>query len=249
MRLVGALMFIALTGSLAAAEEAAPTAVEAKAPRPKLPLRVVKTLPETHQALVFDTQRHTHLIVEVGTGIDGFTVADIDDDTVTFNAPGGIELVLVATPSMTATATAAPRSNEKTGSGSSEPAPMDPYGEVEPRVVEAPPPVPVVSAAAPAPVVLPRASLDAALANFSTLAGSVHATLTPDGVRLDWVAPDSLFAHAGLAAHDLVVGVDNHPLRSLDDAASLYARAATARNVTIQLVRGAKPIALRVAIE
>ncbi len=59
----------------------------------------------------------------------------------------------------------------------------------------------------------------------------------------------SVFAKAGLVAGDLVTSVDGKPLRSLDDAADLYARASKARSMNAQLVRGGKPVALRVAIQ
>ena len=66
--------------------------------------------------------------------------------------------------------------------------------------------------------------------------------------RPDSVAPASLFARAGLRAGDVVTAVDGRPLRSIDDAAELYARAGTARNIAIQVVRADKPITLHIAI-
>ena len=68
-------------------------------------------------------------------------------------------------------------------------------------------------------------------------------------MRVDIVAADSIFAKAGLRAQDTIVSVDNQPLHSIDDAASLYARAATARNVSIQVLRAGKPLTLRVVIQ
>jgi S1-C subfamily serine protease len=80
------------------------------------------------------------------------------------------------------------------------------------------------------------------------LTASVHGAFTPAGVRIDGVAADSLFARIGLRAGDVVDAVDGRPLRSIDDTATLYARAASARNVVIHVQRASKPLTLRVAI-
>jgi hypothetical protein len=98
MRLVGVVLFVALAGSVASADEGTP-AVE---PRPepvkaKVPLRLVRMLPETHQALLFDRQRGTHVLAEIGGTVNGFKVADIDDDEVTLEGAAG-EVVLTAPP-------------------------------------------------------------------------------------------------------------------------------------------------------
>lgn len=45
-----------------------------------------------------------------------------------------------------------------------------------------------------------------------------------------------------------MTSVDGRPLRSLDDAANLYARASSLRAATIQVTRAGKPVVLRVAI-
>ena len=69
------------------------------------------------------------------------------------------------------------------------------------------------------------------------------------GAHLDAVAPDSLFAKAGLQAGDTITAVNNQPLRSLDDAATLYARAGAMKSATIQVIRAGKPVSLRLAIQ
>ena len=107
---------------------------------------------------------------------------------------------------------------------------------------------PATTDAPDAPIVIARAELDAALADFSKLASSARGAFTPTGVRIDHVLAGSLFAKVGIRAGDTIVSVDRLPVRSLDDAASVYARASTARNVTLQLVRGGKALSLRVTI-
>jgi membrane-associated protease RseP (regulator of RpoE activity) len=94
-----------------------------------------------------------------------------------------------------------------------------------------------------------KADVTAALGNFGALASAVRGSFTADGAHLDAVAPDSLFAKAGLQAGDTVTAINNQPLRSLDDAATLYARAGSMKSATIQIVRAGKPLSLRLAIQ
>ena len=323
MRLVSTLLFLALTGTIAGADGASPTenanaaqpvAVVAKA---KVPLRVVRILEETQQALLFDKVKGTHVLAEVGSSIDGFTVQDIDDDEVTLVGENGTQVVLAApdwrrhraddapTGARPATPAVKPAAAPAAVAADAAMAPIDPYAEpdapirtvdaqVPPhaidagdggvRVAEAPGPTPAPPVAAPpaaappvattsapaatpvvttalavpapapaidpdAPLVLPRADVAAALSNFGKLAGSVRGTFTPTGVKLESIVAGSLFAKIGLRAGDLIASVDNHPLHSIDDAAELYARASSARNVSIQLTRAGKPITLHVLIQ
>src|SRR4051812_14485968 len=95
MRLVAGVLSLALFAPLARAEDTAtppatsPTPPPAPAPIPaplapsaRVPFRVVRVMPETRQALLFDRSRNTHVLVEVGGKLDGYTIEDIDDDTV-----------------------------------------------------------------------------------------------------------------------------------------------------------------------
>ena len=107
-----------------------------------------------------------------------------------------------------------------------------------------PPATPV--AADPA---LTRREVNAALADFALLTNSVRGSFTPAGVKIDTVLDGSMFARAGLRAGDVITLIDGRPMRSLDDAAALYARASTARLVIAQVIRGGKPTTLRVTIE
>ena len=290
MRLVVGLVAVLVSGSIAHAE-----GVKA----PKIPLRVVRTLPDSHQALLFDRSRGTHVLADVGMTIDGYLVEDIDDDQVTLSA-SGTQVVLAAPEPSPSPAPAGPM-------------PLDPYGEPELRVrdVDAPraisagqdgvrvadapdvtgapgapttasspaptqpapvqpaptpatsdaadafaaaltasaPATPTAAPAAGTPVVLGRHEADVALADFGALAGAVHGSFTPAGAKLESLAPGSLFAKAGLRAGDTVTAVDGKPLRTLDDAADLYARAATVRTVTVAVLRAGKPLTVRLSIQ
>jgi hypothetical protein len=442
MRFALSLASVLVLGSAAFAEEAAPPPAPAPATTPaasasaaaarKLPLRVVRVLQDTQQALMFDKAKGTHVLVEVGKQIDGFTVTDIDEDSVTLTAEGGQQIVLAGPdPSWrgngrhaqkAAAKAVAKAANEAPEDPYTSAAPMDPYGDDGVRSAEAPgtnapsataapisagqggvrtaeaptggatdtvrsaeapgtpakvvvsaaipestiptaaattvgttstnaPTVaPIVSAAAPveAPVAAPsaepsgpmdtsssaawsttptppvdreaaavaslftdakpdakpvpvvpttkakatkanknpkakdqkiasvsaagtsagaavpataapspadgatiiaKADVNAALGNFSALANAVRGSFSADGAHLDAVAPDSLFAKAGLRAGDTITAINNQPLRSLDDAATLYSRAGSMKSATIQLTRAGKPVSLHLAIQ
>src|SRR6266496_2863613 len=98
MRLVSALLFVALTGSAVLADEAKPADPKPEVTKKKVPYRVVKMLPESRQVLLFDKHHGTHVVAEVGQTLDGYSVQDIDDDEVTLVADNGVEVILTAPP-------------------------------------------------------------------------------------------------------------------------------------------------------
>ena len=301
MRLVGALLFVSLAGGIALAEDAKPAETQSEAAKPKFPLRVVRMLPETHQALLFDRIHGTHILADIGGSVGGYVVASIDDDEVTL-ASGGTEIVLTAPEPAwkhRKDRRAEQLSRPARQQTSEQPRPEDPYGEPVIRSVEAPhvleagddgvrvaeaptgdfvpvpAPAPVgvrvaeaptgdpvsvpVPVSAPVPVgvpvattddtiIIPRADLTASISDFGKLAASIRASFTPAGVRIDGLSEASIFAKAGLRTNDLLTAVDGHALHSLEDAADLYARAQTTRNVALQITRAGKPLTLRVSI-
>jgi type II secretory pathway component PulC len=167
MRLVVGLLALTLSGSIALADEAkapepqpepAPAAVVA--PRAKVGLRVVKILPESNQALLFDKNRGTHVLADVGSTIAGYTVDSIDEDEVTLVGIGnGKELVLSAPSTRNwrslreeRAEKAAPKATEAPADpyavdAPADPyadagdAPIDPYAEPKVRTVTAPTPI------------------------------------------------------------------------------------------------------------
>jgi S1-C subfamily serine protease len=98
-------------------------------------------------------------------------------------------------------------------------------------------------------IAISRSELDSALADFAALTAAVHGSFSASGATIVSVADGSIFRRIGLRAGDVITSVDGVRLRSLDDAANLYARASTAAAVTAQIVRGGKPVALRVVIQ
>lgn len=386
MRLVGALLFVALTGSAVLADEAKPADPKPEVTKKKVPFRVVKMLPETGQVLLYDKNKGTHVVAEVGQTLDGYAVEEIDDDAVTLTAANGTQVILTAAApkhrvvkkaadaapvdpysedgaAVAADDTAASKAaTTKPDSSEAGAAPVDPYADPEPpaapgdggvRVAtaggaaaaspaagstapamadpaspaadpygdpgiaafaaavgatpatpgvhevsandgkaagtakgkskagkgakagkaaptsddgaalaaaatggEVPAPASTTTAsatAAPTPAgsatVIARSELDGALGDFGKLAGSFRAAFTADGLRFDAVGDGTLLAKVGLRKGDVVTAVDGQPLRSMDDAANLYARAGSVKSTTIQVVRAAKPVTLRVAIQ
>jgi len=380
-----ALTLFAPLASAAPPAEPAPASPAAPAPptsaprvaRARVPLRVVRVMPESHQALLFDRSRSTHVLAEVGGTIDGYTVEDIDDDQVTLRFQG-TEVVLAApaaapvarrprtargsTPPRVAAADShadvavPPAGPASVAAAPADQAPVDPYNAAAIRVGPAPPadrgtgasaeaaarvaeptasgeptppadagearrrvapageaaasappavaiadpgppraPTPAAVAAAPAAawstasaaappappaagppaaeppvaaeppaapvaaeppapsrgdgVTLSRAEVERALADFAKLTLAMHGSFTASGVRVDGVGDGTIFQRVGLRAGDVIASVDGAPLRTLDDAATLYARAGSAKAFTAQVVRHGAPVALHVTIQ
>jgi hypothetical protein len=391
------LLVVVLASSLAASPARGD---DAKGPDPKaeargsrISLRVVRIMPDTHQVLLFDKTRGTHVLAEVGGSVNGFHVDEILEDEVVLTA-NNTQYVLVApdpawrrrnrddrTATRGAPADPYAASVTRPVDPYAEPAatgggPVDPYADPTIRTVEAQPPnvpgdgnvrtidapakaaptapavtsppaipsasptpptvasatptpptsppvasttptpptsPPVASTtptpaasptvpaspkptapastpaatAAPAPSTPPAAEVPAisspaselaaaatggrgavtspselggdstltrgdvrlALADFAKLTASVKGVFTPGGVRIDGLSAGSIFVKAGLRSGDLVTAVDGKPIRSLDDAADLYVRATSARNISVQLIRNGKPTTLRVTIQ
>ena len=129
---------------MARADEVKPAESQPEVSAPRIPLRVVRILPETHQALLFDKNRATHVLADIGSTIDGYRVEGIDDDEVTLSSQSGTELVL-AGPDPTwkrrgkhRRASEADRKPHDSDSAQAGPRPEDPYGEPEVRASFAP---------------------------------------------------------------------------------------------------------------
>jgi hypothetical protein len=242
MRLARALLLSALTistGSVALANEAAPAQPQAEASTSRVPLRIVRMLPKTHQVLLHDRIRGTHVVAEVGQDIHGYIVEDISGDEVTLVAENGAEVILTA-PADPAwrrrvaerrTAAGTPAAVAPTG----EPAPVDPYADmgsatsashaqIEPgeggvRVASATSPSHASSAALPPPATpADPYPMDPAIAAFVEAAGSPAPTATPssstDGAASQAPARADLQAPAAAPA-------------KADDPATALAMAAT----------------------
>jgi hypothetical protein len=198
MRLVSALLFVALTAPLAVADEAKPADPKpesATVERPRVPLRVVRMLPETRQVLLFDRNRGTHVVAEVGQDVDGYIVDEIADDEVTLVGGTGTEVILTAPDPTWRRKAAERRATGRRANRAAAPAvapaaapamaPMDPYAEADALASTASPieagdgGVRVTSATSAAPAD-PYATLDPGIAAFADAVGATPApTLSP----------------------------------------------------------------------
>jgi general secretion pathway protein C len=105
------------------------------------------------------------------------------------------------------------------------------------------------AATVPGGVVLTRAEVDSALADFAKLTRAMRGSFTASGVMVEGVADGTIFARAGLRTGDLIIAVDGTQLRSLDDAANLYARASSAKAMSAKIIRNGTPRTLHVVIQ
>jgi hypothetical protein len=155
MRAVG-LIFVLFTSSLTLADDAQTPEPKVNVKPAHIPLRVVRILPNTHQALLFDKSRHTHVLAEVGATIAGFHVDEVADDEVILSA-NGTQFVLAAPDTE-----ARHRDDEPLTSGATRP--VDPYAkELATTIAE-----PVDPYADPAARTVPQASDTAARADART---------------------------------------------------------------------------------
>ncbi|MCG8419184.1 MAG: PDZ domain-containing protein [Proteobacteria bacterium] len=83
-----------------------------------------------------------------------------------------------------------------------------------------------------------RRAFDTAITDFNTLAEEVQASFTAEGVRIDRIDANSFAYRIGFRAGDVVLGIDGHKLRGIDDAAAIYARLVGAKKFAAVVRRG-----------
>jgi hypothetical protein len=89
-----------------------------------------------------------------------------------------------------------------------------------------------------------RREFDAAVMDFHTLSKEIQIELAKEGVRINDLAQGSLFHRWGLRAGDVVLSVDQQPIRGVDDAAAVYARLMDATKFVVEVKRGADTVVL-----
>jgi type II secretory pathway component PulC len=94
-----------------------------------------------------------------------------------------------------------------------------------------------------------RAELEAALSDFSRLGKDIGFVKLARGIKLGKVASGTYFFKLGLRDGDIVIAIDGKPLRTLDDAATAYARLGSARGLTVDVERGSARGTLRFALK
>jgi general secretion pathway protein C len=94
----------------------------------------------------------------------------------------------------------------------------------------------------PQRITLRRAQIEAALEDVNKLLTQVnirphYTDGRPDGLLLTRIRPRSIFLRMGLRNGDVITGVNNTPLQSVDDALKFYESLRSADSVTLQLKR------------
>lgn len=90
-----------------------------------------------------------------------------------------------------------------------------------------------------------RRDLDAALSDFHALSRELRLRLVEGGARIEALTEGTFFHRLGLRPGDLVRRVDERPITGIGDAAVIYGRIDLARDVTVELDRGGRPLVLR----
>jgi hypothetical protein len=89
-----------------------------------------------------------------------------------------------------------------------------------------------------------RREFDSAVMDFHSLSKEIQIELARDGVRIKDLAQGSLFHRWGVRAGDVVLRVDEQPIRGVDDAAAAYARLMGATRFVVEVKRGADTVIL-----
>ncbi|MGB5986295.1 MAG: type II secretion system protein GspC [Desulfobacterales bacterium] len=71
----------------------------------------------------------------------------------------------------------------------------------------------------------------------------------PDGLLLTGIRPGSIFADMGLKSGDIITGVDESPIESLDDALKFYQSLKSAKDVKLEIRRRGQPRTIDYTIE
>lgn len=94
-------------------------------------------------------------------------------------------------------------------------------------------------------ITVERSDLQKAMSNVNTLLSQVRIRPSfkegrPNGLLLSRIRPNSFFSKLGLRNGDIVQGVDDRPIRSLDDILFLYDQLKTGSSISLQITRGGR---------
>jgi general secretion pathway protein C len=103
-------------------------------------------------------------------------------------------------------------------------------------------------------ITLKRSRIESAVKDVNTLMKQVrirpHFTNgKPDGLRLTGVRPNSIFYNMGLKSGDIITGVNNNTIESVDDVLKFYQSLQSSSNVALQVKRRGRPKTINYNIE
>jgi general secretion pathway protein C len=71
----------------------------------------------------------------------------------------------------------------------------------------------------------------------------------PDGLRLTGIRPNSIFYNMGLKSGDIITGVNNNTIESVDDVLKFYQSLQSSSSVALQVKRRGRPKTINYSIE
>jgi general secretion pathway protein C len=89
--------------------------------------------------------------------------------------------------------------------------------------------------------IIRRATIERAAANIGDLMTQAKFVPHQDGMRIMSVKPTSVFRRMGLRNGDILTGVDGRPIRSIDDALSLYHGLKGSDQLSLEISRRGRP--------
>jgi general secretion pathway protein C len=103
-------------------------------------------------------------------------------------------------------------------------------------------------------ITLKRSRIESAVKDVNTLMKQVrirpHFTSgKPDGFRLTGIRPNSIFYNMGLKSGDIITGVNNNTIESVDDVLKFYQSLQSSSRVALQVKRRGRPKTINYNIE
>ncbi len=89
--------------------------------------------------------------------------------------------------------------------------------------------------------IIRRQTFENAVSNFNQLISQARVVPHNNGMLITAIKPNSIFRRMGLRNGDVITGVNNQTLRSMDDAMALYRSLKDDSSVSVQLQRRGKP--------
>jgi general secretion pathway protein C len=103
-------------------------------------------------------------------------------------------------------------------------------------------------------VTLKRSRIESAVKNVNNLMKQIRIRPhfrngKPDGLRLTGIRPNSIFYNMGLKSGDIITGVNNSTIESVDDVLKLYQSLQSSSSVQLQVKRRGRPKTINYNIE
>jgi general secretion pathway protein C len=103
-------------------------------------------------------------------------------------------------------------------------------------------------------IALKRSQIESAVTDVNTLMKQIRIRPhfrngKPDGLRLTGIRPNSIFYNMGLKSGDIITGVNNNNIESVDDVLKFYQSLQSSSSVRLQIKRRGRPRTINYNIE